>query len=50
MEDEGSALASRMPSSADGIASRIAKIRRAGEDIVAFAAAAEALARRSATS
>lgn len=46
MEDQSPNLALVLPETTEGIALRIAAVRRAGEDIAALAAAAEVIARR----
>lgn len=50
MEDESPALAMSLPNVASEVAARLAAIRRAGEDIVALAAAAEVIIRRGSAS
>ena len=49
MEDESPTLAMSLPRSGDGIAARMACIRKAGEDIAALIGAAEVIARRAGT-
>lgn len=47
MEDDSPALVLRLPSTAAEIEAPLATVRRAGEDLVALAKAAEVLLRRS---